>query len=61
MLSREPVSDGPSYGYETLNLVDGKRNVQQIRDDLAATVGPAPVEEVTAYLAVPERLGVIQR
>jgi hypothetical protein len=61
LLAREPVWDGPSFGYETLNLVDGKRNVQQIRDDLAATVGPAPVEEVAAYLAVLERLGVIRR
>jgi hypothetical protein len=61
LLSREPVWDGPSYGYEALNLVDGKRNVPQIRDDLAATVGPAPVEEVAAYLAVLERLGVIRR
>jgi hypothetical protein len=61
LLSREPVWDGPSFGYETLNLVDGRRNVRQIRDELAATVGPAPVEEVAAYLAVLERLGVIER
>ena len=61
LLAREPVWDGPSFGYETLNLVDGKRTVQQIRDDLAATVGPAPAEEVAAYLAVLARLGVIQR
>jgi hypothetical protein len=44
-----------------LNLVDGKRSVAQIRDDLAATVGPAPVEEVAAFLAVLERLGVVRR
>jgi aminopeptidase YwaD len=61
LLAREPVWDGPSYGYETLNLVDGQRNVQQIRDALAASVGPAPVEEVAAYLATLERLGVIRR
>jgi hypothetical protein len=61
LLAREPVWDGPSYGYETLNLVDGTRNVQQIRDALAATVGPAPVEEVAAYLATLERLGVVRR
>jgi aminopeptidase YwaD len=61
LLSREPMWDGPSFGYETLNLVDGRRSVQRIRDDLAATVGPAPVEEVAAYLAVLERLGVVQR
>jgi aminopeptidase YwaD len=61
LLAREPLWDGPSFGYETLNLVDGRRSVQQIRDDLAATVGPAPVEEVAAYLATLERLGVIRR
>lgn len=61
LLSREPIWDGPSFGYETLNLVDGRRSVGEIRDQLAATVGPAPVEEVAAYLAVLERLGVVQR
>ena len=61
LLSRPAIWDGPSFGYEALNLVDGRRSVQQIRDDLAVTVGPAPVEEVAAYLAVLERLGVILR
>ncbi|HEX9946466.1 MAG TPA: M28 family peptidase [Allosphingosinicella sp.] len=61
LLAREPAWEGPSFGYEALNLVDGRRNVQQIRDELAATVGPAPVEEVAAYLAALERLGVIRR
>jgi hypothetical protein len=61
LLSREPAWEGPSFGYEALNLVDGRRSIQQIRDALASTVGPAPVEEVAAYLAVLERLGVIRR
>ena len=61
LLDREPVWNGPSYGYETINLVDGKRSIQAIRDDLAATVGPAPVAEVAEYLAVLERLGAIER
>jgi hypothetical protein len=61
LLSREPAWEGPSFGYEALNLVDGRRSVQAIRDQLAVTVGPAPVEEVAAYLAVLERLGVIRR
>jgi hypothetical protein len=61
LLSRDPVFDGPSYGYEALNLVDGKRTVQRIRNDLAVTVGPVPVEEVAAYLQTLERLGVIRR
>ncbi|HEX6375287.1 MAG TPA: M28 family peptidase [Allosphingosinicella sp.] len=60
LLSRDPAWDGPSFGYETLNLVNGSRTVQRIRDDLAATVGPAPVEEVAEYLAILARLGVIE-
>ncbi|MEA3001601.1 MAG: aminopeptidase YwaD [Sphingomonadales bacterium] len=60
LLARETDRDGPSFGYETLNLVDGRRSVQQIRDDLAATVAPAPVEEVAQYLAVLERLGLLE-
>ena len=59
--ARESLWEGPSFGYETLNLVDGERSVGEIRDQLAATVGPAPVEEVAAYLAILERLGVIRR
>jgi aminopeptidase YwaD len=61
LLSRAPAWEGPSFGYEALNLVDGRRSVQAIRDQLAVTVGPAPVEEVAAYLQVLERLGVIRR
>jgi hypothetical protein len=61
LLSRAASEDGPSFGYETLNLVDGRRSVQEIRDQLAATVAPAPVEEVGAYLATLERLGLLER
>jgi hypothetical protein len=61
LLAREPAWEGPSFGYEALNLVDGRRSVQQIRDELALSVGPAPVEEVAAYLGALERLGVIRR
>lgn len=61
MLSRQPTWNGPSFGYEALNLVDGTRTVAQIRDDLAATVGDAPIAEVAQYLATLERIGVIER
>ncbi|MEA3032238.1 MAG: aminopeptidase YwaD, partial [Sphingomonadales bacterium] len=61
LLSRETSEDGPSFGYETLNLVDGRRSVQEIRGALAATVAPAPVEEVADYLATLERLGLLER
>jgi hypothetical protein len=61
LLDREPIWDGPSYGYETLNLVDGRRTILEVRNDLAATVGPAPLAEVAQYLATLERLGAIER
>ena len=60
LLSRTPTFEGASFGYETLNLVDGRRTVGQIRDDLAATVGPVPLEEVAAFLATLARLGVVE-
>lgn len=61
LLGRAPLWEGPSYGYEALNLVDGERSVQQIRDALAATSGPVPLEEVGAYLRTLEQLGVIRK
>jgi len=61
LLDRPSGRDGPSFGYETLNLVDGRRSVQDIRNALASTVAPAPLEEVAQYLATLERLGVIER
>jgi hypothetical protein len=61
LLARQPAWEGPSFGYEALNLVDGRRNVRQIRDELVLSVGPAPIDEVAAYLATLERLGVIRR
>jgi hypothetical protein len=61
LLSREPVPDGPSYGYEALNLVDGERSVADIAAELSATAGPVPVQEVAEYLLTLERLGAIRR
>jgi hypothetical protein len=61
LLARESDRDGPSFGYETLNLVDGRRTVQDIRNELAATVAPAPLAEVRDYLAALERIGAIER
>lgn len=60
LLAREPEWDGPSFGYEALNLVDGRRGIGEIRDMLAATVGRAPVEEVEEYLETLARLGVLE-
>ena len=59
LLARQPDGEGPSFGYEALNLVDGRRSLSEIRDDLAATIGDAPIEEVREYLDVLVRLGVL--
>jgi len=59
LLARTPDGEGASFGYEALNLVNGRRSVGDIRDALAATVGAAPVEEVAEYLDILARLGVI--
>ena len=61
LLDRTAEADGPSFGYEALNLVDGQRSVGEIRDELGATVGVAPVEEVSEYLDTLARLGVLER
>lgn len=50
---------GSDYIYETLNLVDGKRTVRQIRDDLAAIYGPVPVESVAEYLNLLRQIGIL--
>ncbi|HEX4959513.1 MAG TPA: M28 family peptidase [Thermoanaerobaculia bacterium] len=52
---------GGDYVYEALNLVDGRRTVRQIRDDLAAIYGPLPLAEVAEYLHDLEAIGVIHR
>ena len=59
LLAREPDGDGPGFGYEALNLVDGRRSVGEIRDDLAPSVGDAPLEEVAEYLDTLRQLGVL--
>jgi len=59
LLARQPDGEGASFGYEALNLVDGRRSAGEIRDDLAATVGDIPLEEVSEYLETLARLGVL--
>ncbi|TMJ18425.1 MAG: M28 family peptidase [Alphaproteobacteria bacterium] len=61
LLAREPDGEGASFGYEALNLVDGHRSVGEIRDELTATVGAVPQEDVAEYLETLARLGVIAR
>ncbi len=60
LLERKPLWSEASYDYEALNLVDGKRTVQQIRDDLSAIYGPVPIEEVTEYLDVLLQIKVLE-
>jgi aminopeptidase YwaD len=61
LLAREPDGEGASFGYEALNLVDGHRSVGEISDELTATIGAVPQEEVAEYLDTLARLGVIAR
>lgn len=42
--------DGGEYAYESLNLVDGKRSIAEIRDWLTVELGPVPVAYVAEYL-----------
>jgi aminopeptidase YwaD len=53
--------EGEEYAYEALNFVDGKRDVQQIRDDLSAEYGPVPIDHVVEYLRDLERIGILQQ
>jgi len=52
---------GSDYAYEVLNLVDGRRTVQEIRDAVSATYGPIPMETVFEYLHALETIRVIER
>jgi aminopeptidase YwaD len=60
LLDREAPRDGPSFAYEALNLVDGERSVQDIGNQLTATVGPVPSSEVAEYLATLRRVGLLE-
>jgi len=51
---------GEDYIYETLNLVDGKRNARDIRDIVSAEYGPIPLDVVVEYLKALEAAGVVR-
>ena len=51
---------GGEYAYEVLNLVDGRRTAQEIRNDVAATYGPVPLEIVIEYLRALESITIIK-
>ncbi len=52
---------GGEYAYEVLNLVNGARTAQEIRDVVSATYGPIPLELVVEYLRALESIKVIER
>jgi aminopeptidase YwaD len=47
--------------YEALNLVDGWRTTQEIRDMLGAIYGDVKLADVEEYLAALESIGLVQR
>ena len=47
------------YRFEALNLVDGQRTAQEIRDALSAIYEPVKLEDVTQYLEALASIGVI--
>ena len=55
-----PFGDGSMFTYETLNFVDGKRSVSDIRDWLVAELGVVPLEFVAEYLQALESIGVVR-
>jgi aminopeptidase YwaD len=52
---------GEEYAYETLNFVDGSRNVLDITHAVSAEYGPVPIELVAEYLQALERVGVVEQ
>ncbi len=53
-------ASGAEYVYEALNLVDGVRGVNDIRNWLTAEFGPVPVEYVAEYLAALASIDVVR-
>jgi len=53
------LPNGGTLTYETLNLVDGKRKVREIRDILSAAYGPVAIDAVFDYLKLLKKLGVV--
>ncbi len=51
---------GGAYAYEVLNLVDGRRTVQEIRDAVSAIYGPIPLDLVVEYLRALASIGIVE-
>jgi aminopeptidase YwaD len=52
---------GEEYAYETLNFVDGSRNVLDIVHAVSAEYGPVPFGTVAEYLQALEKIGVVEQ
>jgi aminopeptidase YwaD len=52
---------GEEYAYETLNFVDGKRNIADICSAVSTEYGPISQEFVLEYLKSLESVGVLKR
>lgn len=52
---------GGEYAYEALNLVDGKRTAQEIRDAVSAIYGPVQLDLILEYLNGLEEIKVVQK
>ena len=46
--------------YEALNLIDGKRTVGEIRDLISGRYAPVPLAEVTEWIDLLARAGVVR-
>ncbi len=55
-----PTRGSGDYAYEALNLVDGRRSAQEIRDALTAIYGPVPLAAVVEYLRALETVSVLK-
>jgi len=54
-----PIKLNGEYRYEALNLVNGQRTAQEIRDALSAIYAPVALEDVVQYLEALASIGVI--
>lgn len=61
LLDRPGPRDTATFAYEALNLVDGHRSVEEIRDFLSATIAPVPVEEVAEFLGTLKKIGLLEQ
>jgi hypothetical protein len=54
------AKDGYFAHYETLNFVDGKKDLLQIRDAVSAEFGPIPAEHISEYFDMMKKAGVVE-